>query len=90
MGTLIDAIDDFNPDLLILDPLVELHDAQENDNTALRHVVAALRTIARLRNIAILLLHHTPKGDPRPGNQDAGRGARRSVGGSVKRSHFMR
>ena len=32
------------PDVLILDPLVELHDAEENDNTALRAVMAKFTT----------------------------------------------
>jgi hypothetical protein len=40
MAELLDLLDGFKPDLLILDPLVELHDAAENDNTALRHVIA--------------------------------------------------
>ena len=74
--------------MLILDPLSELHDAQENDNTALRHIVAELRVIARTRNIGILLLHHTPKGVPRPGDQDAGRGAS-AISGVVRKSYTL-
>jgi RecA-family ATPase len=88
MAELLDLIDEFKPDLLILDPLVELHDAPENDNTALRHVIAEFRVIARMQDIAILLLHHTPKGDPRPGDQDAGRGAS-AIGGVVRKSFTL-
>lgn len=88
MAELLDTLDTFAPDLLILDPLVELHDAPENDNTALRHVIAEFRVIARDGGIAILLLHHTPKGDPRPGDQDAGRGAS-SIGGVVRKSFTL-
>jgi hypothetical protein len=88
MAELLEMLGAFKPDLLILDPLVELHDAQENDNTALRHVIAEFRVIARMQDIAILLLHHTPKGDPRPGDQDAGRGAL-AIGGVLRKSFTL-
>lgn len=88
MAELLDMSEKFMPDLIILDPLVELHDAQENDNTALRHIIAELRIIARERDIAILLLHHTPKGDPRPGDPDAGRGAS-AIGGVVRKAYTL-
>jgi hypothetical protein len=84
MTELLDWLDGFKPDLLILDPLVELHSAPENDNTALRHVIAELRAVARASDIGIGLLHHTPKGDPRPGDQDASRGAS-AIGAACRR-----
>lgn len=88
MSELLATLDVFKPELLILDPLIELHDAQENDNTALRHVVSEFRVIAQQRGLAILLLHHTPKGTPRPGDQDAGRGAS-SIGGVGRKSFTL-
>ena len=88
MDELVTMLDGFKPDLVVLDPLIELHDAQENDNTALRRIVAELRIVARTRDIGLLLLHHTPKGEPRPGNQDAGRGAS-AVGGVVRKSFTL-
>lgn len=57
-----DLIEQRRPDVLILDPLVELHTAEENDNTALRLVIAHLRGIARRHNIAVAVVHHMRKG----------------------------
>lgn len=55
-------IETHRPDVLMLDPLVELHTAEENDNSALRLVIAHIREIARTYNIAVALVHHTRKG----------------------------
>jgi hypothetical protein len=68
-------IEDFRPDVLILDPLAELHTSEENDNTALRGVVARFRALAARHNIAVVLLHHTRKGITAPGDADTARGA---------------
>lgn len=67
------------PDLVVLDPLVELHTAEENDNTALRAVIAHLRGIARRHGCAVLLVHHARKGGE-AGDMDAIRGAGSIVG----------
>lgn len=67
------------PDVLFLDPLVELHTAEENDNTALRLVIAHLREIARSFDIAVALIHHTRKGGT-AGDADAIRGGSAIVG----------
>jgi hypothetical protein len=67
------------PDLVILDPLVELHTAEENDNTALRLVIAHIRELAQRRRCAIILVHHTRKGAT-AGDMDAIRGAGSLVG----------
>lgn len=55
-------IEAHRPDVLMLDPLVELHTAVENDNSALRLVIAHLREIARTYQIAVVVVHHTRKG----------------------------
>lgn len=65
----------FKPDVLILDPFVELHASEENDNTAIRQVMARFRSLARELNCAIVLLHHTRKGAQSPGDPDSLRGA---------------
>ncbi len=65
----------FKPDVLILDPLAELHVSEENDNTALRSVIARFRALAVKYNLALALLHHTRKGVVTPGDADAVRGA---------------
>jgi hypothetical protein len=85
---ILELIDAFKPDLLMLNPLGELHDAEENDNGALRRVVAELRVTAQMKNIGLLLAHHTRKGAPEPGNPDAGRGAS-SISGVVRKSFTL-
>lgn len=68
------------PDVFIADPFVELHDAEENDNTAVRGVVAWFRSLAARFNMAVLVLHHDRKGDATPGDPDRLRGASAIVG----------
>lgn len=70
-------------DILVCDPLAELHNAEENDNTAMRTVVAAFRDLARRLNIAVLLLHHDRKGNNAPGDMDRLRGAS-AISGAVR------
>lgn len=48
VAELLATLDALAPDLLTLDPLMELHDVSENDNTALRHVMAEFRVIANM------------------------------------------
>jgi hypothetical protein len=62
-------------DVLVCDPLAELHNAEENDNTAMRAVIAAFRSLAKRLNIAVLILHHDRKGSGAPGDMDRIRGA---------------
>lgn len=73
-------IEEFQPDYVVLDPLVELHTSEENDNTALRAVVAHFRGLAQRHRIAVVLLHHTRKGSTQPGDPDAVRGAGAIIG----------
>ncbi len=83
MERLMNFIEEFDPDVLILDPFVELHTAEENDNTAIRAVMAAFRAIAAARNISIVILHHARKsmgGPSKPGDPDSLRGASSIVG----------
>lgn len=69
------------PDVLILDPLVELHDAEENDNTALRAVMARFRAVAVQFDLALVLIHHARKGSgSAAGDPDSLRGASSIVG----------
>ena len=73
-------IEEWKPDLLLLDPFVELHSAEENDNTAVRHVMSRLRTLAQDFNMAVGILHHARKGLASPGDPDSLRGASSIVG----------
>jgi hypothetical protein len=75
-------VDEFRPDVLMLDPFVELHSAEENDNTAVRAVLARLRSMANQHEMASAILHHSRKafGKPDPGDPDSLRGASAIVG----------
>ena len=81
MTALEEQIEQRKPDVVILDPMVELHDAEENDNMALRAVMAKFRAIAAQHNIAVVILHHSRKGaSASPGDPDTLRGASSIVG----------
>jgi hypothetical protein len=71
------------PDVLILDPLVELHGADENSNVLLKAVIAELRSLAQRSQCAVLIAHHTGKGDVVPGSLNMARGAS-AIGGAVR------
>jgi hypothetical protein len=68
------------PDVVMLDPFVELHSSEENDNTAIRQVLARFRSWAIMRNVALVVLHHSRKGVQSPGDPDTMRGASAIVG----------
>ena len=80
LDTLRALIEERRPAILIADPLSELHSADENDNTALRAVVAEFRALAICYNVAIILVHHTRKGAVTPGDPDTARGASAIIG----------
>lgn len=81
MRRLEQLIEQQQPSALIVDPFSELHTAEENDNTAIRAVVAAFRALAVKHNIAVILLHHTSKArSASPGDPDAARGASATIG----------
>lgn len=80
MDEMEDTISILQPDVVFLDPFVELHDAEENDNTMIRAVMARFRTIAASNSCAICLLHHSRKGTATPGDPDSLRGASAIVG----------
>ena len=73
---------EFKPHVLILDPLVELHTEEENDNTALRSIMAQFRTLAVQHEMAVAIVHHARKGASlaAPGDTDTLRGASSIVG----------
>lgn len=61
--------------MLGIDPLVEVHECDENDNTAMKYVMSVMRLIAAKSNVGLIIPHHTGKGRARAGEADAGRGA---------------
>jgi hypothetical protein len=73
-----------NIDVLFVDPLSELHNVEENDNGAMRAIVARFRELATKHNIAVCILHHTRKGGASsPGDLDTARGAS-AIAGAVR------
>jgi hypothetical protein len=91
-GQLVQVIRERRPDVLILDPLIELHNVEENDNTLLKGVIARLRALAQHFGLAVLLSHHTRKaygeGGGIAGVIDAARGAS-AIGGAVRIAHTL-
>lgn len=81
MDTLHTLISMKRPVMLIIDPLAELHNCDENDNTALRAIIAKFRELAVEFDMAVVVLHHTRKGAGQsPGDPDAARGASAIIG----------
>jgi len=67
-------------DVFIIDPLVEFHEGEENDNVQMRQVMAVARRIAVDGNCAVLVVAHTKKppqasSESYAGDIDALRGA---------------
>lgn len=62
------------PDVVVIDPLVEHHALNENDNGHMALVVSSLRRLARQANCALMVVHHGRKGAA-GGDQDGARGA---------------
>jgi len=67
-------------DMLIVDPLAETHNLDENNNVEMLQVMQIYRRIAQDANCAVMLIHHTRKKDKaatdgHSGNMDALRGA---------------
>jgi hypothetical protein len=65
-----------NIKLFIVDPFIECHELNENDNTGIAIVAQIFRRIAAEADCAVSIVHHTSKGnkDAR-GNMDKSRGA---------------
>ncbi len=62
-------------EVVILDPIIELWEGEENNNMHIRAFASQLRDdLARELNMAVLITHHVRKGTVTPGDVDAGRG----------------
>jgi hypothetical protein len=76
----IQFIKDNQIDVFIIDPLVEFHEGEENDNVQMRKIMATARRIAVEGNCAVLVVAHTKKppqaaAESYAGDVDALRGA---------------
>jgi hypothetical protein len=84
LSSLEEIITSFRPDVLILDPLIELFAGiDENANADVSAGLSILRALATRHQMAILLLHHVRKGAVMPGDMDSARGAS-SLHGKVR------
>jgi hypothetical protein len=70
---LVSVIKNHKIDVMTIDPLVSFHSVGENDNGAMQIVMATLRTLARVQNVAVHYIHHNRKGGG--GSVDDMRGA---------------
>ena len=63
--------------LFVVDPFAETHTVNENSNDHIKQVAGMFRYIAKRAGCAVLLVHHTRKGngDGAAGDMDAARGA---------------
>jgi hypothetical protein len=83
-----ETIKAFRPDLVVLDPLIELHTAEESSNTLMRPVLRALRSMGVEFDCVFLLLHHETKAGEGTGLQRL-RGAG-AIGGAIRSLWSMR
>lgn len=80
VDALIEMCADNDVGLLLVDPLVDLHDCDEGDNPQMNVVMKTMKHIAKHGNVAVMVAHHTTKAgsqrqEDRVGNADIGRGA---------------
>lgn len=79
---LIATISDFRADLVWLDPLIEMHTAEENSNNGMRPVLKAFRNAAAKHDCTFGLLHHEVKsGEGNALQRARGAGA---IGGAIR------
>lgn len=66
---LIDTVQNLQPILLILDPLIRLHRLDENDASQIAALLSYLRELQRQFQLAVILVHHARKdsNSSRPG-----------------------
>lgn len=56
-----ETVERLGPRMLLLDPLVRLHNSNENDSREISHLLQGLRTLQRVHDLAIVLVHHARK-----------------------------
>jgi hypothetical protein len=60
------TVEALKPKLLLLDPLVRLHNTNENDSREISALLAGLRRLQRVHDLAIALIHHARKNGSGP------------------------
>ena len=90
---LISEIKRYGFKIMLVDPFVRCHEADENDNSQIDFVAALFSQIAQATRCAISLVHHTRKApagtqNSYAGNMDAGRGAS-ALSNAVRVAHTL-
>ena len=93
VAAIIEALEAWETDVLIVDPFVTTHLVSENDNGAINAVISAYRQIADKTGVAVELVHHSTKlGGNRGTSEENGiaqaRGASALVDG-VRSARFL-
>lgn len=71
VNQIISYINEKDIKLLIVDPFISTHTSDENNNSKIDQVIQVYRRIAIETNVAIRIVHHTPKGN---NNKNGGAG----------------
>ena len=69
------AMKSFGAKVLIVDPFVQTHQLNENDNGQINFLADRIRTIAKETNSAVMLVHHARKGSEQGIRGENARGA---------------
>lgn len=80
LDVLIKRVKDNDIGLVIIDPFVSTHLANENSNSSIQAIVSMFRRVARETNCAIHIVHHVRKGNGEDATIDSVRGAGSLIG----------
>lgn len=72
MARIRDAVDQAQPDVVILDPIIEFHNHDENHAVEMKKMLWQFRCLLNEYHSAMIIVHHTAKtSEFRPGNNPA-------------------
>lgn len=84
------ALEEWEPDILFLEPFARLWQGNENDNSEMNAILSGLEELAAKHDCAIMLAHHRRKGEVGAGQsaQEFARGAS-ALEGAVRYMEFL-
>ena len=56
-----DEIAFHNPDIVMIDPVINFFDGEENNNSDIRRLMDRIDMLMELNNVSVILAHHTGK-----------------------------
>jgi RecA-family ATPase len=79
------------PALIVLDPMRDIHDSEENDSTAMAGVMGRLRALRDVLGCTVLFVHHSAKGSLDTAGRRAGQRMRGSsvIHGAVDGGFYL-